>query len=369
MAATHSVNYQLATPADEADLRTLLLDNAMPGWVSIALTREPNYFAGSRLFGTEQTIIAREQMSRQPVGMCTYTRQPVHCNGQPAELGYLGGLRIAPAWRQRLRIVRQGFAAVRDLCDQPPAPLWYTAIAVDNHPARRLLEAHMPGLPRYTALNDMVTMLLPATRGKRHRLWQALDTNDRTSHTTLAALCNWYNAQACAYQFAPVLQAEWLRAWLQNSHTTFYTVTQNDRLLACMALWDQRACRQARALHYRWPLGLLRPAHNAWAHLTKRPALPRTGEALAHSFMAFLAYAPEMDDKILALVEDALALAATPLVTLGLHARHPQLPQLQARFKPWCYHTRLYTVSDAASHADTPLPLDGRVAQPEVAIL
>ena len=111
MAATHSVNYQLATPADEADLRALLLDNAMPGWVSMALTREPNYFAGSHLFGAEQTIIAREQISHQPVGMCTYTHQPVHCNGQPTELGYLGGLRIAPAWRQRLRIVRQGFAA------------------------------------------------------------------------------------------------------------------------------------------------------------------------------------------------------------------------------------------------------------------
>ena len=41
MAAAHSVNYQLATPADEADLRALLLDNAMPGWVSMALTREP----------------------------------------------------------------------------------------------------------------------------------------------------------------------------------------------------------------------------------------------------------------------------------------------------------------------------------------
>ena len=75
-----------------------------------------------------------------------------------------------------------------------------------------------------------------------------------------------------------------------------------------------------------------------------------------------------MEDKLIALVEDALALAATPLVTLGLHAWHPQLPRLQARFKPWCYRTRLYAVSDAASHADT-LPLDGRVAQPEVAIL
>ena len=77
MAATHSVNYQLATPADEADLRALLLDNAMPGWVSMALTREPNYFAGSRLFGTEQTIIAREQMSRQPVGVRASSRTVV----------------------------------------------------------------------------------------------------------------------------------------------------------------------------------------------------------------------------------------------------------------------------------------------------
>lgn len=355
-----AVHYRLATPTDDADLRALLRENAMPGWIHMALTREPDFFAGSQLFGTEQAIIAREQTAHQAVGMCTYARQPVHCNGQSAELGYLGGLRIAHAWRQRLRIVRQGFEAVRNLCDQPPAPLCYTAIATDNLPARRLLEAHIRGLPRYTALNDMVTMVLPAARGKHHGLWQALDKRDAASHRALHTLCNWHNAQACAYQFSPVLQADWVR----NSAATFYTVTRQGRLLACMALWDQRTCRQARALHYRWPLGWARPIHNAWARLAKRPALPRAGEALAHSFMAFWAYAPEMESAIIPLVEDALALAPTPLVTLGLHAQHPQLQCLQNRFKPWCYRTRLYAVS----YADT-LPLDGRTAQPEVAVL
>lgn len=389
-----AVDYHLATPADEADLRALLRNNAMRDWVDLALTREPDFFAASHLFGHEQTIIARERgnssTSGQAVGLCTYTRHAVHCNGQASTLPYLGALRIAPAWRHRLRIVRQGFAAVRQLCAPPsnpaaPLPLCYTAIASHNQPARRLLEAGLPGLPRYTALNEMVTLALPAARGQKHGLWQPLlanvpngVSNGSTQRTCAAAapgpslfgLCDWYNAQASRYQFAPVLTPDWLHQHSQHKqHVSqpplrFYTVQQQGHLRACMALWDQRACRQARALHYRWPLGPLLPAYNAWARWAKRPPLPRLGDALAHSFMAFFACEADAPGVLIPLIEDALTLAATPVLSLGLHAQHPALAQLQAHFKPWCYRTRVYAVSD--TH---PLPLDGRLAQPEVAIL
>ena len=33
--------YALATPADDAVLRALLRDNAMPAWVTMTLQREP----------------------------------------------------------------------------------------------------------------------------------------------------------------------------------------------------------------------------------------------------------------------------------------------------------------------------------------
>lgn len=397
-----AVDYQLASATDEADLRALLRNNAMRDWVDMTLTREPDFFAGSQIFGCEQTIIARERSSRQAVGLCTCTRHTVHCNGQPTELPYLGALRIAPAWRHRLPIVRQGFAAVRQLFAPPPArlPLCYTVIASHNQPARRLLEAGLPGLPRYTALNEMVTLALPTARGQRHDLWQPLadapdggaaphdvcqpchpasgnngtgikHTPQHTLHAqslSLSNLCDWHNAQASRYQFAPVLTPNWVRQHSARNSSQpairFYTVQRHGRLAACMALWDQRACRQARALHYRWPLGPLLPVYNAWAHWAKRPPLPRMGDALAHSFMAFFACETDTPSTLIPLIEDALALSTTPVLSLGLHAQHPALAHLQAHFKPWCYRTLVYAVSDATS-----LPLDDRVAQPEVAIL
>lgn len=362
-----TVDYHLATPADEADLRALLRSNAMHDWVDMVLTREPDFFASSQLFGHEQTIIARARSTGQAVGLCTCTRHMVHCNGQATELPYLGGLRIAPAWRHRLPIVRRGFAAVRQLCAPPSVP---------------------PGpLPLcYTALNDMVTLALPAARGQQHGLWQPLtdaacstDTEANqpgAMHTPapclpkldLSTLCDWYNTQASRYQFAPVLTPNWVRQHSASNSSQapvrFYIVQRHGRLQACMALWDQRTCRQARALHYRWPLGPLLPTYNAWARWAKRPPLPHVGDALAHSFMAFFACDTDMESALIPLIEDALALAATPVLSLGLYAQHPALARLLARFKPWCYRTRIYAVSDAPS-----LPLDGRMAQPEVAIL
>jgi len=52
------ITYSLATPADDAALRRLLGDNPMPAWVSMAMTREPSFFAGNNHFGLDWAVIA-----------------------------------------------------------------------------------------------------------------------------------------------------------------------------------------------------------------------------------------------------------------------------------------------------------------------
>jgi len=344
--------YALATPHDDAVLRALLHDNPMPSWVTMCVLRDPSFFAGVDRFGREWAVIARQGTS--PVGMYTCSDQRVHLNGVPTELGYMGALRVNPAYRNRLRILRGGYASVRALALSRPPPLWYTAIASENLPARRILEANLRGMPRYWATNDLVTMALPRARGYRHFLWRQVRVDE------LGRLCDFYNQNAIQYQFSPVLTPE----IASKTGASFFVVERDGELKACMALWNQQSYKQVVACAYRRPLGQLLPIYNVYARLARKIELPRVGQALDQTYLAFLAISPSLEYEVVALIEDALALNPARVLTLGLHADHPWLAPLLHSCRPATYRTRIYAVN-----FDESVALDGRPAQPEVAVL
>jgi len=345
------IDYVLAGPADEAILRQLLRDHPMPSWVTMAMTREPDFFAGANRFGRDWAVLAREGST--PVGMYNCAEQPVHVDGQPRETGYLGALRVAPVYRHRLRVLRDGYASIRRLSPRT-ADLWYTAVASENRPARRLLEAGLHGMPHYQPLNELVTLALPSRRGRRHGFWQPV-TEDR-----LDELCRFYNEQARAWQFSPVLTPEIVR----RCGADFHVVEKDGAIVAVMALWNQQAYKQVVACAYRWPLGPLLPAWNLYARWAGRLPLPPVGRPLDQSALAFFAVAPALADAVPELIEDALAMCPTAALSFALHAAHPWLEAVQGKFRPATYRSWIYAVSFAA-----PASLDGRPAQPEAAIL
>ncbi|MDO5692825.1 MAG: hypothetical protein Q4G70_10150 [Pseudomonadota bacterium] len=347
-----AIHIRPADLADDAALRALLREVDMPGWVRMVTTREPSHFAASRRFGDEQTFIGHD--GDVPVGMFACATQPLWINGQARTAGYLGALRVRPSYRHRARLLRQGFAVVRQSVPPHALPLWYTAIGSGNHAARRVLEAGLRGLPRYRYLNDLVTLALPARRGRRHGLWQPVPP------AALPALCDFHARQASQYQFSPVLHA---RKALETG-ANFHAVQHAGQTVACVALWDQRGLQQARALGYATPLARALPLLNAWAHMARRVPLPRVGEPLDHGYAAFLAVAPDCPAPIDVLIEDALAICPTPILSLGLHGAHPWLALLQRRFHPARYATRLYAVGFDDDHALGPRP-----CQPEVAVM
>lgn len=346
------IDYALAGPADDPILRQLLRDNPMPGWVTMAMTREPDFFAGANHFGRDWAVLARD--GETPVGMYACSEQTLHVDGRPCETGYLGALRVVPAYRHRLRVLRDGYASIRRLSPRPESDLWYTSVASENAPARRLLEAGLRGMPHYRPVNELLTLALPSRRGRRHGRWQKLQEN------RLAALCRFYNEQARAWQFSPLLSPE----FVVRSGADFHVVEQDGAIVAGMALWNQQACKQVVAHAYRWPLGPLLPAYNLYARWAGRLALPPVGRPLDQSALAFFAVAPALAGSVPALVEDALARCPTAAASFALHADHPWLAGLLRHFRPTTYRSTIYAVSFNA-----PARLDGRPAQPEAALL
>src|SRR5688572_13551910 len=83
-----SVDFAIAAPEDDAEIRRLLRENPMRGAISISLEREPDYFKGCSLGASRDiTIVARKSGKVVCVGSCSIRRRFV--NGNPMAVGYL----------------------------------------------------------------------------------------------------------------------------------------------------------------------------------------------------------------------------------------------------------------------------------------
>jgi len=330
--------YRLATEADDAAMRRLLRENGMPTWVEMTMEREPSYFAGHNQFGRDWAVIAEEK--GDVVGMYSAAVLPVYCNGVPSRVGYLGGLRVDPRHRYRIRQLRGGYESVRRLAPEQ-VPLWFTVIAAENTAARRLLEAGIAGLPLYYPQGEYVTFAL-ATPVAPRTSWR------RATPADSDAIVQFHNEQAKQFQYAPDIDSDLV------SRLPFYIAGDID---AVAAFWDQRAFKQIVAKRYRSRSAIR--IYNAFARLTGRVALPKEGEALDQTFIAFFACRQPSCE----LLRGLLAHCETPVASLGMHAANPLRPIIE-RFKPISYPARIYAVTFNGQPSTREFP-----AQPEAALL
>ena len=345
--------FRVATPADDALLRSMLRSNAMPTWVELSIEREPSFFAGHDLVGEEWAVIAENGVEAE--GMYTASVLPVHVDGHTEKLGYLGGLRVNARYRHRLRLIQQGYASIEPLATtRRSLPWWFTVIAAENSAARRLLEAELPGLPKYCQIGHYVTFAVATSRGKHRELWRPCQEPE------IEQLIAFHNAQASALDLSPVLDEPTVRRiGLEN----FLVFAPGGHIAGAAALWDQRTFKQVVAKRYRRPIGALVPAYNAYAKLSRRIPLPREGDSLQQTFIAYLALADHAASTCRTLLQDLLARCRTPVACFGLHAGHPLVTTLD-RFAPMRYPARVYAVS----FAEAPPPRR-RPVQPEAALL
>jgi len=325
----------------------------MSTWVDMTVTREPSFLSGTDWLGCDWAVIAED--AGEVIGMYTAAVLPVHVHGRPEQIGYLGGLRVTPLHRRRVRHLREGFESIERLAPVAGTlPMWFTVVAAENDAARRLLESGVRGLPSYQLQGEYVTFGLPAARGTRSGLWRRADGSD------IPQLIEFHNTQAARFQFSPVLREAVVRR-IGVEH--FLVHEREGAVRGVAALWDQRAFKQIVARRYRQPVGALVPAYNAYAKLFRRIPLPREGQALEQTFIAFLALADDARRECQALIRDLLARCPTPVASLGLHAGHPLSAALD-ELRPMRYAARVYTVSFERRPFVGGLP-----AQPEVALL
>jgi len=343
-AAARSINCRVATSSDDGDLRALLRGNPMGGWVSVAMEREPSYFVPLVTGDEHDAIIARDAATGCAVGMCARTIRPAYIDGEIRSLGYIGELRIAADHRHRFHIIREGFQTLRRELHRPDlTPFYLTAIVADNAPARRLLEAELPGKPTYGPIADCTTLAMRTGRG-------AVAPAMRADEDDLADISDCLARNHARYQFAPL----WTEADIRDAAQAggpgtrdFLLHRAHGKIAGCLALWDQSRARQAVIRGYRPQIAWLRPWLNAMSAFTGIPPLPRSGEALRLVYLSFMAI--DGDDPAIAckLVAAGLREARRrgfDLALLAMAEDNPMLPALRQSFRARDYRSKLYLV-------------------------
>jgi hypothetical protein len=351
----------IAAPADEAELRALLRASVMPGRVRVALTREPDFFAGDGLAAADDvTLVARRNGRVVGMGRCSVLT--LLRNGAPARIGYLAALRITSGTRESARLLRGGYQLLARQCGESVEG-FFTSIATDNDRARRVLEqGGRLGLPAYRPLCDLVTLVAPLDHRTRapdvtptpeRELLDFLRRSSCRAHLTLA----WSDSQ-------------WQALGEQGAAAReFSVVRRNGEIIAAAAVWDQRRFRQTVIDGYSGAMRILRPLLNGIQAARDLPGLPAPDTVLNQGAVLG-ASVDDPDDwvELWSMIQRRAAALDLDWVILSRDARDPELPLLRRLLRAREYRTTLYEVTwpDGPRWPDA---WDARCFRPEVSLL
>jgi hypothetical protein len=356
------VAFDLATRDDDAGIRRLLSTNPMPGRIRIRYEREPDYFAGCATMGATQVLVARAD--DQVVGVACRSIRSLFMNGERADVGYLGQLRVDTRFRGRWLVLR-GFRKLHDLHRQSPPRGYITTIIEGNDEAEGVLVRRARGpMPRYRRIDRLMTLALPTSRASR--------VGRLSSPRSLSEIVAFLQREGARKNFFPVYDEQsFVDGTTRGFDAKDFIVIERDGVIAAVAgLWDQSAYKQSIVDAYDPLTRAARPFYNTAAKLLHRATLPKPGTALRFAYGSFFCVAN--DDPAIAqmlirrLLSDARERRFDHLL-LGFAESDPLLSAARA-FLHVAYPAGMYTVAWEDGH-DLHDDLDGRPRYLEIAAL
>ena len=339
--------FNLATPADDDQLRCLMSDVGMEGAMQVCFPREPSFFQASCVHGTKvQTLVMRPRFSNRIVGMGIRSIKPVFINGESRMVGYLGSLRLLPEFRKAAGLA-QGYHYLRQChVEDGQVPFYLTTVVEDNHTARRVLESGRYGLPTYHDVGGFCTYAInPKTR---IRCVSSLQVR-RANLADVQPILDFLHRQGRAKQFFPVYTREDFEGSSGQLHglnvEDLFLALDGHELVGVTGLWDQRGFRQTMVMGYRRPIAFWRPLINGWARVRGAPCLPATHEVLNLRYLACICVRendPDIFTHLLATV-CRVSRGQVDLLMAGFHERD-SLGGVVAACPHVSYRSRLYQV-------------------------
>lgn len=277
--------YALATENDDAALRGLLRQIAMPGDITLAFLREPSYFVAEQAgCVSSQVLLCRDRrQDGRIVGMASRSVRNVYIDGSPARVGYLGMLRGVPESRGNIGLAR-GYQFLKRLHADGSVPYYFTTILDENTAAMELLTSARGSLPIYHPFAHLVTYLIPLTG--RHRATGPGEIVTRVRRGQLDEAVAHLNEWNSRHQFAPVYTLPDILGM-----TPLLPAFAWENLYICrdgpgegirgtLAVWDQEAFKQTVVTAYSPRMHAVRPLYNLYAVARGIPTLPPAGRSI-----------------------------------------------------------------------------------------
>jgi hypothetical protein len=339
----------VATAADDAELRQVLAATPMPGLISVSYRREPSYFGAAVVSGDfHQVLAVRDAEAGRIAGFASRSVRSMFVNDRPEPVGYLSALRSLPEYRNRGLLAR-GVFHLRRLHEDGRAKIYLATIAEGNDEAIRILTSQRTGLPSFHPIGTYLGLAIPIpTRGRA----AVLRAGDATIHSArredLPEIIEFLRACGPRRQFFP----EYRDSDFFHDGATFKDLDAGDILLArrkdqligTIGSWDQHGFKQSIVEGYSTALKWVAPVYNSWAWIRGRPSIPRPGSELRYLTAAIPVVADDDGEVFLGLVRAVLAKASgggQQYLMLGLHERDPLLPAARS-FGGRKYAGRLY---------------------------
>jgi hypothetical protein len=335
----------LATAGDDAAIRGLYRSQPMPGRISVAFEREPNFSLGCRVTGEDcQIVVARTEKDGEVAGVACRSGRRLYFNGREQRLGYLGQLRIDERFRGRW-LVSRGFGLLKQLHDRDPLPAYLVSIVGGNQEATGVLVRNRRKIfPAFYPVADFCTLAV-SVRGYKPALVRDASIAGADARQ-LGEVAAFLRSCGSRRQFFPVWTEERIRslAALGLRIEDLRVARRNGEIAGVAGLWDQSSYKQTVVHGYSGWLKAAAQIYNLSAPWLGRAALPRPGEKLRSAYAAFICVANDDSAVFAALLRELYNLArfrGFDYLLIGLDRRDPLLP-VAREYSHVAYPSRLY---------------------------
>jgi len=368
-----TLKFELATQADDADLRRLLRENPILGSISLSFEREPNYFYASAVEGDfHQTIVARESDSGNVIAFGNRSIRPLYVSGEVQDIGYMSQLRVNPNYGKGMYLARglaSGFKKYHELHFDGRTPFYIMSVIEDNMPARRLLTS---GLSEYPIVREYTRMFTYAIYPVRQRRELPLPASMRIvcgDDSRADDIVDCLNRNNLRKQLAPHWTCDSL--FTSNfSHSDFFLMLNKDRVVGCLACWNQNSFKQTIIRGYSGSLARWRKVINLFSRFVGVPYLPEPNTPLKYSYASHLAVDnddPVIFKALLRVMYNHTLKQGYSYFMIGLTESHP-FRKIVESYRPLTYISQIYLVNWDADD-DLLSKLDQRTPGLEIAIL
>jgi hypothetical protein len=368
-----ALKFEIAAQTDDADLRRLLRENPIAGSISLSFEREPNYFDASVVEGDfHQTIVARESDSGNVIAFGNRSIRPLYVNGEIQDIGYMSQLRVNPGYGKGMYLARGlagGFKKYHELHLDGRTPFYIMSVIEDNLPARKLLTSGLSEYPTAREYTRMFTYAIYPVRRKRDLLLPPSMRIVRGDEKHANDIVDCLNRNNVNKQLAPHWTCDSL--FLSNlSPSDFFLVLDNDRVVGCLACWDQNSFKQTVVRGYSGLLARWRKAINLLSRFGVVPYLPEPNTPLKYSYASHLAVDnddPRVFKALLRAMYNRNLEQGYGYFMIGFAETNP-FRKIVESYRPLTYISQIYLVNWDANE-DLLSKIDHRIPGLEIALL